>query len=161
LADCPQQHGHGERAGEAEEQEREDGIDVMPQAGHEIQWQVEGKGRQNLGGEVANGGRDGFGEGTVESVAGVLLNDGALGVETEDLESAVEAVEEDGKVDENTARVDGGGIVRQVEEDAAEEEGDDEVAANGDEEEELVAHEALVATGHAEKDLHGKGDGVG
>ncbi len=86
LADGAQDGGHGEGAGEAEEQKDEEVVGAVAQVGHEVEGDVEGERRQDLGGQLAEGGGDGLGGGAVEGIAGVLLDDGTLRVEGEDLQ---------------------------------------------------------------------------
>lgn len=93
----PEHHGHGEDRKEGDQEEVEEGAGLSPQARHEIQRDVEGNSVDHLVGHVAQHGRDGLGGRMVESVTVVLLDNGALGVQRQNLQSTGEGVHETGE----------------------------------------------------------------
>lgn len=85
LSDGAQDHGHGKRAGEGKEEVDEEVAGRVAQADHEVEGDVEGQGRKDFRGKIADDGRHCLGKGVVEGVTGMFLDDGALSVEGEDL----------------------------------------------------------------------------
>ena len=160
-ADGAEDHGHGQGDAEGEEQEGEEGARGAAQVGEEVEGQVEGDGVEHLGRQVAQHGRDGLGEGVVEGVARVLLDDGALRVQGQDLEVAGEGVEQDGEEEQGAAAVEAAAVVEQVVEDGADDEGHGEVADGARQHERHVAAQPLEAALHADADLAPHGERVG
>ena len=175
--DRPEDHRHGHGTGEGEQLVQEERPDFATQVGHEVQRQVDRERGDKLGRQVTDHTGDGFRERVVQRISRVLLDDRALGVQSQDLienkhmwgtrndkyaylEHTGERIGQDGEKQQSTATVERLRGRLHVVEHTRDDERHDEITEDRDIEIRHVAHKPLEATLDTETNLLANREGV-